>query len=120
MPARSGLSELVLFASLGGALALFGSCSSPELHDPEGPTTVPSCEASSTCGAGGGGSLPPIVDNPIVSGPCSTGKCIGSEAGTYEGSVSPLPDATSEAAAPSDAGVVDGNDASRPADGGPG
>jgi hypothetical protein len=120
MPARSGPTGLVLLVvSLGSVPALLGACSSSERRDSPNETTAPaSCQVSNTCEGGSGSPLPAITDPKIVAGPCSTGKCIGSDGGTYEGSVTPEEDAAPEASVRPDAGG--GNDASRPSDGGPG
>jgi hypothetical protein len=120
MPARSGLSELVLLVvALGIAPAFLVSCSSPERHDAPPETKPPSCEASNTCSSGTG-SLPPITDPTVIATPCghSGSTCSGPEGGVYEGGAAPVQDAQSEGVATPDAGVV--IDASRPTDGGPG
>jgi len=106
-------------ASLGVAAALY-ACSSSEKQDAPTDTPLP-CEASNTCGAGGGTSLPPIMDPQFVPGPCTNGKCT-SEAGVYDGSLAPLEDAAGSEGAVKmpDAGAVDASDASSLTDGGPG
>jgi hypothetical protein len=118
MSARLGFSVVFLVAaSLGGAAGL-GACSSAEKHDT--PTDTPvSCEASNTCEAGAGTSLPPIIDEPLIANPCISGKCT-SDGGSQVG---PPQDAGSEAAVviPDAAVVVDSSaDASSLTDGGPG
>jgi len=122
MPARSGLSDLVVFAfALGGAPIWLASCSSPERHDATPSATVPSCEASNTCNSGEA-PLPPIDDTPIIAGPCghAGSTCTGQEGGTNDATVPVIVDAPSEAPVVLDAGVVDGSEASSPADAGPG
>jgi hypothetical protein len=113
------LGLLLVVASWGGVIYLQG-CSAAEKHDSATVSPVPSCEASNTCPEAGSTSLPPITDPNIVAGPCASGKCNVRDGGGYEGSVSPVDDAASEAVAVPDAGAADVNDASHPADGGPG
>jgi hypothetical protein len=119
MPARSGLLELsLLVVSLVAAPALVASCSSPEQHDAPPETTVPSCEASNTCGTSGGGTLPPIQTTPVVPPACTNIICV--DAGAGDGAGGNVVDAPSDAGEPVEAAsVVDAGDASKPpSDGG--
>jgi hypothetical protein len=118
MSARSGLSVLFLVVASVGAAALLGACSASEKHD--APTDTPvSCEASNSCEAGAGTSLPPIIDEPLIANPCVTGKCMPDRG---DSQVGPPEDTGSEAAVViPDAAVVDSSsDASVLTDGGPG